>query len=831
MRLKQLGFVLLAVFVVFIGGSSYYNAFLPVRVITHVALTALLVIWLVARIRSGRFLPATPLNAPLFAGVVVLALAAAASLDPRMAVESLWWPLVHLLIFFFLAAEIAAGRQRRLWETQFLLAALAVIFAGIQLLSWWFGWGFTPETGTGIAAALDFGAWLRGAAEFPPVTPMLYLPLGVSTWLAAYTAPQIVMALAWARTAARRDERIALAGLAALLAVVLAATGSRGGFLALAAAVIVFLLLRLVPATVRNIRSGEGGWGRAALSVGAVALVSVAALGVIVTIGRSSARSAGDELRGNLWKAAITTIEDHPLLGVGAAQFGRAARLYREPGAYVDDRLGTAHNIVLNTGAESGIAGVLVLGWMALALLWGWYRLRRAASGGYALRLDAVLAALAGFAVQSLFDTFTVTAIVVLVALLAAYAVTAQGQARPARLAEKIAAWAALALVIGFGLFWIPVDMAQARFQSSLRYSGVEEAEAAAALDPGLHLYPLQSAWMNGTAALSDSSARPAAIDGLEAALAIEPTWDTGWVLLAGLYEQAGQIADALTALERAGAISTASAADWNWARIADAHDAAPDADIITAYIRAMGQTLTPFSPSWAATPRRLQALEAFYAASSLRMQYLLAEAFFPERRAGLVPADPQTADDWWVVGQHALTVDNDAQAAWDAFNQAVRVNPNREFGEYYAARARAGAALGPEAWEQARRDAAMAEILYTLQEQPAAALAQIGAAEGLTGDALRRLLANAAPPLVVSQNFEGVLFGGRTADFQLPPALRPPGPGVAILAPLFALADDYWQAGEVERVANVFRYILELAPEETRAAEDLSKVAGASSP
>ena len=38
----------------------------------------------------------------------------------------------------------------------------------------------------------------------------------------------------------------------------------------------------------------------------------------------------------------------------------------------------------------------------------------------------------------------------------------------------------------------------------------------------------------------------------MEAALALEPTWDTGWVLLAGLYEQDERIDDALTALERA---------------------------------------------------------------------------------------------------------------------------------------------------------------------------------------------------------------------------------------------------------------------------------------
>jgi len=468
-----------------------------------------------------------------------------------------------------------------------------------------------------------------------------------------------------------------------------------------------------------------------ALSLAAVGLVGAAALAMVLYIGRSGARTGGDALRGNLWQAAISTAQDYPVLGVGPAQFGRAARLYREPGAYADDRLGTAHNIVLNTVAEEGIAGTLVLGWLTVALLAAWYRQRRQATGGAALRLDAVLAALAGFSVQSLFDTFTATAIMALVALLAAYAVTGPGVASLPRRAEKVAAWAALALVLGFGLFWIVTDVAQARFERSVREHDAGALEQAAALDPSLRLFDLQRAYLAGLVAGDDPARLAAAISQYEAVLAAESTWDTGWILLAGLYERAGWIDDALNALERARTINRESAADWNWARIADAHDAAPDQEIIAAYTRAIGQTFTPFSPAWIATPRRLAALEAVYASAGPRLRYHLAEAFFPERRAGLVLAEPMIADEWWVVGQHALTVEGDPQAAYAAFSEAVRVNPNREIGEYYAARARAGAALGADAWEGARRDAAMAELLVTYQERPAAALARIAEVAG----------------------------------------------------------------------------------------------------
>lgn len=815
MRLQRLGFVLLAVFVVFIGGSSYYNAFLPVRVVTHIALTALLIAWVGARIWRGRFLPATPLNWPLYAGAGVMALSSLFGLNPRMSVEHAWWPLLHGLIFFFCAALIAGGRQRLLFEILFLVGAVTVLLAGLEFMEW---------TGRALAA-VDIGAVLRGSAEFPPVTPMLSKPLHASTALAGFVTPQIVIAFAWALTARRRDERIALILLGVALGFVLLGTGSRGGFLSLAAAAVVFLMLRLAPG-LRNVLRGDSGSRRQVLA-GAVAavLIAVAAVGAVLYISRSSARSSGDAIRTSLWADAVAAAQEYPLLGVGTGEFGRAARIYRGQDDPVDFRHQQAHNIVLNTAAEEGVAGVFILGWMGVALLAGWYRLRRTAAGQRALRLDAALAALIAVAVQAQFDVFFTTPFVGLVALLAAYAVMPEGPLPApvrARLRDKAAAWVALALVIGFGLFWIPVNSAQVYFERSVRDQDLAAARAAAALDPALHLYDLQIAYLTGLQSVENPALQPDAVSAYERALALEPTWDTGWINLAGFYEDGGRFDDALNALDRANAINRASAARWNWARIADAHDLAPDAAIIEAYAAAMGSTLTPFSSAWAATPRRLQALETVYAETNPRLQYWLAESFFPDRRAALVPEEPAAADDWWITGQYALTVQDDPQAAFAAFSEAVRINPNREVGEYYAARARAGAALGEGGWEQARRDAAMAALLATWQERPAAALAQIAEAAGVTGSALRDLRAAAGPGLVIDQNFEGVLFG-RVADFRLTPALRPPGPGERAFAPWYAIAADDEAAGDDERAANVYRVILEAAPEETRAAQGLA--------
>jgi len=737
---QRLGLMALAVFLLLATGGGIPGDPLAVRAGTHLLLTVLLAAWLIVRLRRRQFLPVTPLNGPLFAAAAVILLSTAFSLDPRMAAEHAWWPLIHILIFFWCAAQIQRGRQRVLFEALFLIGAITVIWAGAEFAGW---------LGR-VGAAVDFDALLRGQAEFPPVLPMLARPLFASTVLAGFVAPQVVIAFGWALTARRKMHRVALDGLGVALALVLLATGSRGGLLALAAAIITLLIVRLLPLLWAAAHGKQPGGRRALAGVTAVVLVAAVAAGLALTIGRSAARSSGDEIRVGLWANAASAARDFPLLGVGTGEVGRAFRLYHTADQPPDFVHRQAHNIVLNTAAEEGLAGLAVLAWMSAALLIAWVRQRRATSGRRALRLEFVLAALVAVALQAQFDVFYITPFVALVALLAAYAVTPPGAAPAPGRAGKLATWAALVLVVGYGLAWIPVHLAEAAFERAAWQSDRASADQALALDPALRLYPLQVAYLEGQAAEADPSRLPEAIARFEAGLASEPTWDTGWLLLAGLYEQAGRIDDALAALDHARAINPASLAAWNWARIADAHDAAPDSDIIAAYAAAISQSAVPLAPQWAVTPRRLAALEAVYAQVNPRLRFLLAQSFFPERMAGLVPASPQSADDWWVAGQYALVVEGDAQAAWDAFDRAVRLNPDREVGEYYAARARAGEALGEGYAAQAARDRAMAALLYTQQE--------------------------AAPkPYDADRNFEQVLFL-RSGNFRLPEWMVPPG-------------------------------------------------------
>ncbi|PJF25677.1 MAG: hypothetical protein CUN53_11575, partial [Phototrophicales bacterium] len=295
MRSRRLAFLLLAFYLVLIGGSAYYYQFFAFRVLHHAVMSLILIIWAAGRLRVG--LPASPLNLPIYAVVLVWVIGALFSLDPRMALENLWFPLTHVGIFFILADLIRRGREKWVFEALFLVAGVVAIIALAQGASWLFGLGITPDTRTG---------WLETGIFPPPESPMLYLPMGVSTWLAAWVAPLIVVAAVWGWTAFRRANRVPLWILAAGLLIVLLGTTSRGGLIALAASVAVFVALRVLDQARKRLdpRLIFGLVGVGALIAGALAAV--------LLIGQSEARWTGDVLRVNLWRGALNMIQDDP---------------------------------------------------------------------------------------------------------------------------------------------------------------------------------------------------------------------------------------------------------------------------------------------------------------------------------------------------------------------------------------------------------------------------------------------------------------------------------------------------------------------------------------
>jgi O-Antigen ligase len=99
--------------------------------------------------------------------------------------------------------------------------------------------------------------------------------------------------------------------------------------------------------------------------------------------------SVGSSYRDQYWHAALKAYASEPITGVGAGNYG----LYWNAHPEIALPLVNAHSLYLETLAELGIVGLLlVLGFFATAALCGW-RARRLISGGEAAPALAVLAA------------------------------------------------------------------------------------------------------------------------------------------------------------------------------------------------------------------------------------------------------------------------------------------------------------------------------------------------------------------------------------------------------------------------------------------------------
>lgn len=802
MRTKRLFFILLVFYFSFLGGSAYYNILFPVRVLHHAAVTLLLAGWLLARIRSGSGLPRTMLEAPLLAVVAVWFVSALASLDPRVALENIWFPLTHLLLFFIAVDLLQRGRYRLLLEAQFIMAALVVFITLLELASWYFGLGILPGTEIG---------WPQMGFLLPPTIPEVSLALNISTLQAGYVAPLVTLTLVWGLTSTRSDYRRALYALALLLLLVLLLTGSRGGLLSLLAALGALALIRLMQWPRLTARIPP----RLLLAGGLAAALAGAALFVLFTL--PLGRGQSNEGRLDMWQSAISMTADHPLLGVGPGLFGRALRDYRDPDL-ARDHLASAHNAYLNNTAETGLAGLAA----AAALLFlfsrqAWRTYRSAPTPARRFRLEAGAAALAGVAAHSMVDVFTVTPVVLVIILLAAYVLVGQRSSLdPVPALPRWTAAAALLPVLLYGLAFIQFDRAGLHYMLSLPGgdNALQQAAAAHELDPHLRLHTLQYEYL--TAQQLASSDPDAAVAAYTRALSLEPTWDTGWINLAALEEMRGNLAAALEHLRRAWAINPMNTAPLHWARLAEAADAAPADEIVAAYLLELNNRFNPDLPLadfWWQTALRRQAVELYLPSAAPVNRYRILAAHDPGRLSSLLSDEPSTAADFWMLGEYTLTVFEDPQNAVVLFSQAIELSPYS--GDAYASRARAYARLDPAA---ALADLDMARLLGTRYEYPNALRAR------LTDDPQQALLlaASALPPRPHPQGFAAVLYAGRPAAFDLFPSMRRPGPGRAVMSPWYDVAYTFLEQGLRANAITAFSAILDYAPAEDEARQQL---------
>jgi hypothetical protein len=315
-----------------------------------------------------------------------------------------------------------------------------------QPLTYWNALGLLMTFGMLLAAAVAsdarLGARVRAAAcaAAVPCAVVLYLTFSRGS-LVALAAGFVALFLVRPRRAQLVVGAVVLAG-ATVLALVLqllpavleleqddTATQTSQGAIFLAALVVVTVAVAAAYARLTRPRPDEGPLElapplRRALAVGTL----VAVVGVAWLIATGSEKtdplpSSKERLtkvstnRGEYWRVALGSFADDPLTGVGAGSYGVEWRRERESDDFAQD----AHTLYLETLAELGLVGGLLLAAFLGAVLLG---VARSASDGADPMAPAAAACMAAFLVHVGLDwTWEFPALTLIALLFAAAAV------------------------------------------------------------------------------------------------------------------------------------------------------------------------------------------------------------------------------------------------------------------------------------------------------------------------------------------------------------------------------------------------------------------------
>jgi len=130
-----------------IGGVYEYIP--TIKLIHQVGAALLFTGWLVYLWRSGKTLPTTRLDTPLWALSGGWLIAAIFAHDPRVSLEFMWYVLLHVLIFYLFVYMLQNGMHSWVMEGFVLSAAVIILLTVREMLGWYFKPSLNPPFVTG----------------------------------------------------------------------------------------------------------------------------------------------------------------------------------------------------------------------------------------------------------------------------------------------------------------------------------------------------------------------------------------------------------------------------------------------------------------------------------------------------------------------------------------------------------------------------------------------------------------------------------------------------------------------------------------------------------
>jgi len=317
-----------------------------------------------------------PLTILLVLYALVLLFSTALARDRGLADERVFENLKALAVYVLVAmlASSAALIKRGVWT----LLGAGALLGGLGVVQSLTG-NFSQEYG-GLAR-------IKNAQIYGDVfEPRIAGPLGDPNFFAQILLVLAPLALAVAWDEKRRSRKVLALASAAVIVAGTALTYSRGGALALACVLALSLLARRVH--LRQVAIGAALVALLALVLPAGFASRLTTIEQILPGGEEALHpDSSFEKRKLLTTVAWRIFLDHPVLGVGAANYTRhfddyagevgfASRDYEEP-----DERHYPHNLYLEIGAETGLLGLIAFGAATLVSLADLRRARAAFLG------------------------------------------------------------------------------------------------------------------------------------------------------------------------------------------------------------------------------------------------------------------------------------------------------------------------------------------------------------------------------------------------------------------------------------------------------------------
>lgn len=273
--------------------------------------------------------------------------------------------------------------------------------------------------------------------------------------------------------------------------------------------------------------------------------------------------------RFSFWQVAINIFREYPILGSGPMTYPQFYIQYFPNGIFgwVSPH---AHNLILNTGAQLGILGLIALGFLLLSLFNSSFRspkahalIQNSPTSKEASLIIAIFAGLVGVLIHSMFDRLEETphTLLPLLMLVVVGLYSLDLVKKSPKLNRKIA-WVFFLLLFFSSVLLIRINDAQSHQLNSLK-RGVENdwSEASRLIkvakerDPGLIFYNEQLGYAYGAAAITSETEYAEmfiteAIASYQLAIEEYPYWGPNYVNLAELLSINGKSDKAQITLE-----------------------------------------------------------------------------------------------------------------------------------------------------------------------------------------------------------------------------------------------------------------------------------------